>query len=130
MMPTVNLCSFCGKRQDEVRKLIAGARVVPPTFICNECVDLCAEIIEREDEQREPGHVVLRDWADIEVDGEKYRWMALRTPVSTKGEGRRPMVMISVEARDGKSFAMLHPDGTEPTAALALEAIRMLRSSA
>jgi len=34
-------CSFCGKSQHEVRKLIAG----PETFICNECVELCGDII-------------------------------------------------------------------------------------
>lgn len=34
-------CSFCGKSQYEVRKLIAG----PGTFICNECVNLCSSII-------------------------------------------------------------------------------------
>ena len=33
-------CSFCGKSQHEVRKLIAG----PTVFICNECVELCREI--------------------------------------------------------------------------------------
>ena len=37
-------CSFCGKGQKEVKKLIAG----PQTYICNECVDLCTEIIEDE----------------------------------------------------------------------------------
>ena len=35
-------CSFCGKNQDEVKKLIAG----PSVYICNECVDLCNDIIE------------------------------------------------------------------------------------
>ena len=34
-------CSFCGKNQDEVKKLIAG----PSVYICNECVDLCNDII-------------------------------------------------------------------------------------
>lgn len=34
-------CSFCAKSQHEVRKLIAG----PTVFICNECVDLCNEIV-------------------------------------------------------------------------------------
>jgi ATP-dependent Clp protease ATP-binding subunit ClpX len=33
-------CSFCGKSQHEVRKLIAG----PSVFICDECVELCADI--------------------------------------------------------------------------------------
>ena len=38
-------CSFCGKTQDQVRKLIAGAKDV---YICDECVELCAELIEEE----------------------------------------------------------------------------------
>jgi ATP-dependent Clp protease ATP-binding subunit ClpX len=38
-------CSFCGKSQHEVRKLIAG----PNVFICNECVELCTDIIREED---------------------------------------------------------------------------------
>ncbi len=41
-------CSFCGKGQKEVKKLIAG----PTVYICNECVDLCNEIIEDEDVQQ------------------------------------------------------------------------------
>ncbi len=45
-------CSFCGKKQDEVRKLIVGPRV----YICNECIDLCRMILEQEeaDELRKP----------------------------------------------------------------------------
>ena len=38
------LCSFCGKNQNEVRKLIAG----PSVYICNECIDLCNDIIKEE----------------------------------------------------------------------------------
>ena len=37
-------CSFCGKNQDQVQKLIAGSGV----YICNECIELCHEIIEEE----------------------------------------------------------------------------------
>ena len=37
-------CSFCGKSQHEVRKLIAG----PTVFICDECVELCMDIIKEE----------------------------------------------------------------------------------
>jgi len=40
-------CSFCGKSQHEVRKLIAG----PSVFICDECVDLCNEITAEEEEE-------------------------------------------------------------------------------
>ena len=37
-------CSFCGKSQHEVRKLIAG----PSVFICDECIELCNDIIREE----------------------------------------------------------------------------------
>lgn len=40
-------CSFCGKNQKEVMKLIAG----PAVYICNECIQLCSEIIEEESEK-------------------------------------------------------------------------------
>lgn len=43
-------CSFCGKTQDQVRKLIAGPN---GAFICDECVDICSEIIEEEFEEYE-----------------------------------------------------------------------------
>ena len=42
-------CSFCGKSQHEVRKLIAG----PSVFICDECVDLCNDIIREEIQEQE-----------------------------------------------------------------------------
>ncbi|RKJ06842.1 ATP-dependent Clp protease ATP-binding subunit ClpX [bacterium D16-54] len=46
-------CSFCGKTQDQVKKLIAGSNNV---FICDECIDLCAEILEEEfDDQEDAG---------------------------------------------------------------------------
>ena len=38
------VCSFCGKTQDQVRRMVAGNGV----FICDQCIDLCADIIERE----------------------------------------------------------------------------------
>ncbi|WP_125703219.1 ATP-dependent Clp protease ATP-binding subunit ClpX [Lacticaseibacillus daqingensis] len=37
-------CSFCGKSQDQVKKIVAG----PGVYICNECIDLCKEIIDSE----------------------------------------------------------------------------------
>ncbi|MCC6026514.1 MAG: ATP-dependent Clp protease ATP-binding subunit ClpX, partial [Caldimicrobium sp.] len=40
-------CSFCGRSQNEVKKLIAGAQA----YICNECVELCNEILEEEFER-------------------------------------------------------------------------------
>ncbi len=49
-------CSFCGKTQEQVRKLIAGSNNV---FICDECIDLCAEILEEE----------FEDQDDLDLDG-------------------------------------------------------------
>ena len=37
-------CSFCGKTQDEVKKIIAG----PTVYICDECIELCNDIMEEE----------------------------------------------------------------------------------
>ena len=48
-------CSFCGKNQNEVKKLIAG----PAVYICDECIQLCSEIIEEESE---------KDGQDLEVN--------------------------------------------------------------
>ena len=42
-------CSFCGRTQEEVKRLIAG----PNAYICNECVGICAELIEEEQESQE-----------------------------------------------------------------------------
>ena len=40
----LTMCSFCGKSHSEVKKLIAG----PGVYICNECIDVCANILEKE----------------------------------------------------------------------------------
>ena len=48
-------CSFCGKSQNQVKKLIAG----PEVYVCNECVDLCNEIID--EELREEREVDFKD---------------------------------------------------------------------
>ena len=75
-------CSFCGKNQDEVRKLIAG----PTVFICDECVELCNDIIEEE-------------WEDEKFEGLKN----IPKPVEIKGSldqyvigQERPKKMLSV----------------------------------
>ena len=67
-------CSFCGKSQDEVRKLIAG----PSVFICDECVDLCNDIITEEiqeaeevsDEDRLPTPAEIKENLDEYVIGQ------------------------------------------------------------
>ena len=47
------LCSFCDKNQHEVKKLIAGQNV----FICDECIELCNDIIANDDENKKSGNI-------------------------------------------------------------------------
>ena len=63
-------CTFCGKSQHEVKKLIAG----PSVFICDECIDLCNEIIRDEQPAVDPkeGRGDLPTPADIKNNLDNY----------------------------------------------------------
>jgi ATP-dependent Clp protease ATP-binding subunit ClpX len=66
---TVLHCSFCGKSQDEVRKLIAG----PTVYICDECIELCNEIIVEETEERfVPGKLTVPKPMEIKAKLDEY----------------------------------------------------------
>lgn len=78
-------CSFCGKSQNEVRKLIAG----PSVFICDECIDLCNDII-RDEAQPEAGSSAgdglptpteIRDILDQYVIGQEHAKKVLAVAV-------------------------------------------------
>ena len=63
------LCSFCGKSQDEVKKLIAG----PSVYICDECIQLCNEIIDEEYSQEgEEGDSQLLKPSEIKETLDQY----------------------------------------------------------
>ncbi|MCM2971666.1 MULTISPECIES: ATP-dependent Clp protease ATP-binding subunit ClpX [Larsenimonas] len=78
-------CSFCGKNQNEVRKLIAG----PSVYICDECVDLCNDIIREEvleadseqSEDRLPAPKEIRNTLDDYVIGQDRAKMVLSVAV-------------------------------------------------
>ncbi len=57
------LCSFCGKSQDEVRKLIAG----PTVYICDECIELCNEIVREDRKQDLEAEVLTAALKPIEI---------------------------------------------------------------
>jgi hypothetical protein len=72
--PKTLYCSFCGKSQHEVQKLIAG----PEVFICDECVDLCTGIVDPDDDKE----LFRLMTGDEETGGEPIRlcssWLAGR----------------------------------------------------
>jgi ClpX C4-type zinc finger len=127
-------CSFCGKAEDRVERLIQGggkqpAATLPVVHICNECVALAAEIIGTL--TPEPSYEQITAWAEVEDGGQTFRWSAARATVSTRDvEGnlseRWPMLMLSVGKPGKPAMGVMYPDGTEPTEALALEAIRQM----
>ncbi|MBI5745497.1 MAG: ATP-dependent Clp protease ATP-binding subunit ClpX [Nitrospirae bacterium] len=62
-------CSFCGKKRDEIKKLIAG----PTVYICNECIDLCNDIIDEDlEEEKEEVASVLPKPAEIKKILDNY----------------------------------------------------------
>jgi ATP-dependent Clp protease ATP-binding subunit ClpX len=62
-------CSFCGKSQDDVRKLIAG----PTVYICDECIELCNDIIAEEwEEEKSKGLSQLAKPAEIKAILDQY----------------------------------------------------------
>ena len=79
-------CSFCGKDQGEVAKLIAG----PDGFICDECIDLCNEIVRDEDVAEvsdgapsskgalKPMEIPTSGWVHLELNRLRNSIVALR----------------------------------------------------
>ena len=76
------VCSFCGKAQDQVNRLVAG----PGIYICDECITVCSSVID-EDEQKQPSAnsehssppvinlpkpKAIKDWLDKHIIGQDY----------------------------------------------------------
>ena len=110
-------CSFCGKPQDQVRKLIAGQGV----YICDECVNLCSEIIEEEFEMEEAVEgfnlytpAQIKDFLDQYVIGQDDAKKALA--VAVYNHYKRVSMGKSLDVELQKSnIVMVGPTGSGKT---------------
>lgn len=113
-------CSFCNKTQDQVRKLIAGPAGV---YICDECVDICADIIEEEYEDEPVGNSVdinllkpveIKDFLDDYVIGQDEAKKVLS--VAVYNHYKRVMAQRDLDVELQKSnIIMLGPTGSGKT---------------
>lgn len=116
-------CSFCGKTQDQVRKLIAGPN---GAYICDECVDICSEIIEEEFEEEDvaPEKGVqeinllkpkeLKDFLDDYVIGQEQAKKVLSVAVYNHYKRITSDVNMDVELQKS-NILMLGPTGSGKT---------------
>ncbi len=127
-------CAFCGRPHGQVQVLVpnAGNAVSngPSVHICNICVERFSGLIGNS--SGEPMYEQLHNTAEVEVDGELFRWSAVRVAVSMGGEGAatttQPMVMILVRRLGRPAIASLFQLGTRPTQELAEQVARQFRS--
>ncbi len=112
-------CSFCGKPQDQVRRLIAG----PNVYICNECIELCQEIIEEEfvesydyDLDEVPKPSKIKDTLDDYVIKQERAKRALAVAVYNhyKRINKKPLKSNDIELQKS-NIVMIGPTGSGKT---------------
>ncbi|WP_445489641.1 ATP-dependent protease ATP-binding subunit ClpX [Niallia sp. 03133] len=111
-------CSFCGKTQDQVRKLVAG----PGVYICDECIELCTEIVEEElgtEEEVEfkdvPKPSEIRDILDEYVIGQEQAKKALSVAVYNHYKRINSNSKIDDVELSKSNIAMIGPTGSGKT---------------
>ncbi len=114
------VCSFCNRTQEEVRKLIAG----PSVYICDECIDLCNDIIAEEVDQEEPHSPSskiprpkeIKTFLDQYVIGQDYAKKVLSVAVHNHYKRIEARSISAGEVEISKSNIMLiGPTGTGKT---------------
>ena len=113
------VCSFCGKSQDEVRKLIAG----PTVYICDECIELCNEIIAEEVEQEEvrrrsasiPKPMEIKSFLDEYVIGQEYAKKILSVAVHNHYKRIDSVVSLDDVELQKSNILMIGPTGSGKT---------------
>ncbi|WP_456278084.1 ATP-dependent protease ATP-binding subunit ClpX [Bacillus sp. AK128] len=111
-------CSFCGKTQDQVRKLVAG----PGVYICDECIELCTEIVEEElgtEEEVEfkdvPKPMEIRDILDEYVIGQESAKKSLAVAVYNHYKRINSNSKIDDVELSKSNIAMIGPTGSGKT---------------
>ncbi|MFY4774693.1 ATP-dependent protease ATP-binding subunit ClpX [Metabacillus sp. RGM 3146] len=111
-------CSFCGKTQDQVRKLVAG----PGVYICDECIELCTEIVEEElgtEEEVEfkdvPKPTEIREILDEYVIGQDQAKKSLAVAVYNHYKRINSNSKIDEVELSKSNIAMIGPTGSGKT---------------
>lgn len=111
-------CSFCGKTQDQVRKLVAG----PGVYICDECIELCTEIVEEElgtEEEVEfkdvPKPKEIREILDEYVIGQEQAKKSLAVAVYNHYKRINSNSKIDDVELSKSNIAMIGPTGSGKT---------------
>ena len=113
------VCSFCGKSQDEVRKLIAG----PTVYICDECIDLCNDIIAEECDQEDtlaassavPKPAEIKRVLDQYVIGQEQAKKILSVAVHNHYKRVDSQLMTSEVELQKSNILLLGPTGSGKT---------------
>ncbi|MBR2564954.1 MAG: ATP-dependent protease ATP-binding subunit ClpX [Paenibacillus sp.] len=111
-------CSFCGKSQEQVRKLVAG----PGVYICDECIELCTEIVEEElghDEELDlkdiPKPKEIRDILDQYVIGQEQAKKSLSVAVYNHYKRINTQSKIEDVELSKSNILLLGPTGSGKT---------------
>ncbi|MDX1778109.1 MAG: ClpX C4-type zinc finger protein, partial [Thermodesulfobacteriota bacterium] len=112
-------CSFCGKNQDEVRKLIAG----PSVYICDECIELCNDIIAEENEREAlsrrkstiPKPCEIRDALDEYVVGQQRAKKVLSVAVHNHYKRVDSTLSLDGIELQKSNILLIGPTGTGKT---------------
>lgn len=111
-------CSFCGKSQDQVKKLVAG----PGVYICDECIELCNEIVEEElDEDFElefesvPKPKEIKEYLDQYVIGQERAKKSLSVAVYNHYKRVNSNMMVDDVELQKSNIMMVGPTGCGKT---------------